>query len=593
MPRFSRLASTLLLLALFCPGSPSQAVGSEEMDRIKNVRFAVNGNNLRIVLETEHAVPEGSAYFLTGPERLVIELNDAMPGTSLGAAPNLAMIDSWGLKQTNLNRSQLVVNLTHRPPHSELKVQTLSNPFRLSVDVPIDPYWKEEIALTKGIRWVREDQYLAGLWVRLNRLVFDPKDPEIKVILGLAQEKISARETISSMLRRTGALAGVNAGFFAGSGGALGLVYRDGKLLAPHVQRRPPRTGFGITKDGKPLIGRLASNGPSFKDLDGGDWSQAAMAVGAGPRLMKDGAPKITAKEEQLGPGGNDITRVAARSLAATLNNGQMMLSTVTGFRDNHSQGAQFEPTVQWLQKVGAKDAVNFDGGASVDMVIGEHIVSDGPGNVTKEKPVATAVLVKDGRDRLYPSSASWTLSSTSLQADGKSTADVVVALATPSGKPVPDGTPVRFFSHGVLISPAVAKTSGGQVKARLTSVRRAGAAKIAVMCGPVTSTKEFSLKGGPAKRVLVKLLDRKKTKAPENRELLRVNAKVALTDAWGNPVAGEDFTVSVDGSQPFPFRTDERGMSNHEVDTALTGGTLTVSHPQAGTIPLNIAPLP
>ena len=592
MPRLARLAAAIFTFTLFCTGTPTLAVGSQEMDRIKTVRFAVNGPNLRIVLETEHATPEASVYFLTGPERLVIELNDALPATTLGAAPKLAMIESWGLKQSNLNRSQLVLNLTHRPPHSDVKVQTLANPFRLAVDIPIEPYWKEEFSLTKGVKWIREDQYLAGLWVRLNRLQFDPKDPEIKVILGLAEEKVTARETVSSMIRRNGALAGINAGFFAGSGGALGLVYRDGKLLAPHVQRRPPRTGFGITKDGKPLIGKLASTGPNFKDLDGGDWSQATMAVGGGPRLMKDGAPKITATEEQLGPGGNDITRVAARSLVATLNNGQMMLSTVTGFRDNHSQGAKFEPTVQWLQKVGAKDAVNFDGGASVDMVIGEHIVSDGPGNVTKEKPVATAVLVKDNRERLYPSSVSWTMPTTSLPADGKTSTDITISFKTASGAPVPDGTPVRLFSHGALVTPGSAKTSGGQVKAKLTSARRVGPGKVTVMCGPVTSSKEFSLRGGEAKRAIVKLLERKKAKAG-TKDVLRVNAKVALTDSWGNPVGNENFTVSVDGSQAYPFRTDERGMSNLEVDTALSGGTVTVSHPQAGNVPLNIPALP
>lgn len=593
MPRIARLATALFAFAFLCTSSSGQAIGNQEMDRIKNVRFAVNGNNLRVVVETEHAPPQGSAYFLTGPERLIIELNDALPGTSLGAPPRLAMIQSWGLKQTNLNRTQLVFNLTHRPVHSDLKVQTLANPHRFSVDIPIDPYWKEEFTLTKGVTWVREDQYLAGLWVRLNRLVFNPKDPEIQVVLGLAQEKVSARETVSSMVRRNGALAGINAGFFAASGGALGLVYRDGKLLAPHVQRRPPRTGFGVTLDGTPLIGRLASNGPSFKDLDGGDWSKASMAVGGGPRLMKDGSSRITAKEEELGPGGNDITRVAGRSLAATFPNGKMMLSTVSGFRDNHSQGAKFEPTVQWLQKLGVKDAVNFDGGASVDMVIGEHIVSDGPGNVTKEKPVATAVLVKDSREKLYPSSATWTLSNATLPADGKSAAQVTVSFTTASGAPVPDGTPVRFFSHGVMLSPGAAKTSGGQATAQLTSVRRAGAAKLTVMCGPVTSSKELSLTRGEPERMLVKLLDRKKTKTADQRELLRVNAKVLLTDAWGNPSPNEEFTVAVDGSQPFGFRTDERGMSNLEVDTALTGGRLTVFHSRAGEIPLSIPPLP
>jgi exopolysaccharide biosynthesis protein len=588
MSKFKFIRAFLLVsvLAGLFLAQPNFAATSREMDRIRTVRHSVSGNNLRVVLETEHAPPQASVYYLTGPERLVIELNDALPATSVGAAPTVRMVESWGLKQTALNRSQLVLNLSHRPPTSQLKVQVLSSPHRLAVDVPIDPYWKEEFSLTSGVKWIREDKYLAGLWVRLNRLQFDPKDQEVSVLLGLAQEKITARETVSSMIKRTGALAGINGGFFAGSGGALGLVYRDGKLLAPHVQRRPPRSGFGVTTDGQPLFGRLASTGTTFKDLDGGDWSKARLALAGGPRLMKNGAPKITAKEEELGPGGNDITRVAARSLVAHLNNGQLMFSTVTGFRDNHSQGIKFEPLVEWLQSLGARDAVNYDGGASVDMVIGDHIVSDGPGNVTAEKPVATALLIKDSRAKLYPSSASWTLSGDTMTADGKST------LEAPSGQPVPDGTPVRLFAHGVSLEPASAKTSGGQVKVTLTSVRRPGRAKVTAVCGPVTTVRELTLKGGTTSRVQVKLLERKKTKVGQ-QEVLRVNAKVALTDDWGNSVANDEFTVEVDGSQGYPFRTDERGMSNLEIDTALSGGELVVRHPSAPSVPLKITPLP
>jgi exopolysaccharide biosynthesis protein len=594
MTKYTRAAlaiGTVICVALFW-ATPNFAATSSEMDRIKTVRHSLSSSNLRIVVETEHASPQASVYYLTGPERLVIEVNDALPGTSLGAAPATHLVDSWGLKQSALNRSQLVLNLNHRPPTSELKVQVLSNPHRLAVDIPVDPYWKEEFPLTKGIKWIREDKYLAGLWVRLNRLQFDPKDPEITVMVGLAQEKTSAREKVSSMLKRTGALAGINGGFFASSGGALGLVYRDGKLLAPHVQRRPPRSSFGMTKDRKPLFGRLASTGPGIKDLDGGDWSQAWLALGGGPRLMKDGAPKITAKEEELGPGGNDITRVAGRSLVGSLNNGHLMFSTVTGFRDNHSQGAKFEPMVDWLKGLGVKDAVNYDGGASVNMVIGEHIVSDGPGCVTGEKPVATALLVKDDRPKLYPSSAAWLLSQTTMVADGKSTADALVSFKTPSGAPVPDGTPVRFFAHGVRLDPATAKTAAGQVKVRLGSVRRPGSAKVTAVCGPVSAPATLNLQGGETTRVVVKLLERKKTKV-DKQDLLRVNAKVALTDSWGNPVANDEFTVEVDGSKPYPFRSDERGMSNLEVDTALTGGNIIVKHGKAGSVPLKIEPLP
>jgi exopolysaccharide biosynthesis protein len=562
------------------------------MDRIRTVRHSLNGNTLRIVVETEHAAPEASVYFLAGPERLVIELNDALPGTTLGPAPAARLVESWGLKQSALNRSQLVLNLNHRPPTSELKVQLLDNPYRVAVDLPVDPYWKEEFALTEGVKWIREDRYLAGMWVRLNRLQFDPRDPRLTVMLGLAQEKVTAREKVSSMVKRTGALAGINGGFFASGGGALGLVYRDGKLLAPHVQRRPPRSGFGLTRDGKPLFGRLASTGPGFKDLEGGDWSEARLALGGGPRLIKDGAPRITAKEEELGPGGNDITRVAGRSLVGLLNNGQLMFSTVSGFRDNHSQGAKFEPVVDWLKGLGVKDAVNYDGGASVNMVIGEHIVSDGPGCVTGEKPVATALLLKDERPKLYPSEASWALSQTSLVADGESKGQATVTFKTASGAPVPDGTPVRFFAQGLSLTPASAKTSGGQVQVQLQSVRRPGVARVTAVCGPVSSSRELNLQAGPTARITVKLLDRKKASV-EKQELLRVNAKVALTDAWGNPVADDEFTVEVDGSKPYPFRSDERGLSNLEVDTALSGGEIVVSHPKAGAVPLRIEPLP
>lgn len=578
-----------VLAGLFWASPPNFAATSGEMDRVKTVRQSVEGGNLKIVVETEHAAPEASVYYLTGPERLVIELNDALPGASLGAAPSVGMVQSWGLKQSALNRSQLVLNLNHRPPTSDLKVKTDGN--RLVVELPVDPYWREEVSLTQGIKWIREDKYLSGLWVRLNRLQFDPKDPAITVLLGLAQEKTTAREKVSSMLKRTGALAGINGGFFASSGGALGLVYRDGKLLAPHVQRRPPRSGFGMTRDGKPLFGRLASTGPAFKDLDGGDWSQAAMALGGGPRLMKDGAPKITAKEEELGPGGNDITRVAGRSLVGSLDNGQLMFSTVTGFRDNHSQGAKFESVVDWLKGIGVKDAVNFDGGASVNMIIGNLNVSDGPGSVTDEKAVATALLVKDDRPKLYPASATWSLPQTTLTADGKSGFEFSMSFATPTGGAVPDGTPVRFFATGVRLDPPTVKTAGGKVKARVLSVRRPGKAVLTAVCGPVSSSKSLNLNGGDTKRVLVKLLDRKKVKDGTS-ELLRVNAKVALTDAWGNPVANDEITVEVDGSQPYPFKTDDRGLATLEVDTQLSGGTIKVNHASAGSVPLKIDPL-
>lgn len=559
------------------------------MNKVTKVRHSLEDDKLRLVIETERR-PQASAYFATGPERLVVEFNDTLPATK-PTRPRHKMIRSLGLKQVSLNRSRLVLQLHYRPPSSEIKVKTLEGPPRLVVEIPATTERREKFALTEGVKWIREDRLMRGRWVRLNRLMFDPKDPDIKIILGLAKEKTNARETVTSMVKRYKALAGINGGFFASRGGALGLVYRDGRMLVPHVARRPPRSGFGLSSRGKPMIGRLASTGRSVKDLDGGDWSNARLAIGGGPRLLKNGKAKITAKLEELGPGGNDITRVAGRTMVGITNKGKLLFGTVSGFRDNHSQGAKFEPVVSWLKSLGVKEAVNFDGGASVDMVIGSHIVSDGPGNATKEKPVATAILVKDSREKLYPSQASWTVESQTLPADGKTIKKVKVAISNPQGKPVPDGTPVRFFAHNFWVKPATAKTENGIVEVAVKASRHPGKAKLTLEAGPLRERKEFRLKAGPPSRLQV-VRGAKKVISTDEGKMQSVSVKTQVTDSWGNPIKNTTVEVVIDGSEPYPFRTDSQGMSVVDVLTYPDGGVLKISHPEAGSVTTQITPL-
>lgn len=590
--RFSLLIATAIACAILSfSTTPSYAQPPQELDSLTSIAQSVKDNILTITIQTKNSPPQASAYYLSAPERLIIELNDALKADDLKLAgpPQSAMIEGWSLKEIGLNRSQLQLLLRHRPANGELKNTISGNTLNLSLS--LDPSWREELKLTEGVSWIREDKYLAGNWVRLNRLLFNPKDPNISVILGLANDNPTSRETISSMLKRTGALAGVNGGFFASAGGPLGLVYKDDKLMAPEVGRRPPRSGLAITKDGTALFGRPIANGKTVKDLDGGDWSNLSMALGAGPRLIKDGQTKITSKEEELGPGGNDITRLAARSLAALLNNGKLMLATITGYRDNHSQGAKFEATTEWLKSTGAQQAVNFDGGASVDMVIDSLIVSDGPASTTAEKPVGTAVLVKDDRPRLYPKSYSWADGQTTLTADGESSFEIALSFQNASGSKVADGTPVRFFAYGVQIAPGQGIITNGKATAKVISVRRTGSAKIIAECGPLTATKLISLRGGEANRIQAKILSQKALKGTGDKKTLRTNIRVALTDLFGNPVANDEFSLSLDGGEGLTFKTDSRGLSNLEVDTALEGGTASIAHPKAGTISLKIEP--
>ena len=577
-----RFVSLLLLLTL--------SAGAEvELDKIVAVRQSVQGETVRLVIETEKRAPQASAFFLTGPDRLVVDLNDAVGDVSLGKAPSVAMVRSWALKPTALNRTTLTLNLAYAPIASDLKVSTLSAPPRVVVDFEAKGELREKYALTSGVTWIREDVVMNGQWTRFNRLLFDPADQAIEVVLGLAQEKTNAREPLSSMVRRYGATAGINGGFFAGNGGALGLVYREGRMLAPHVSRRPPRSGFGLTKDKKALFGRIAATGQQIKDLDGGDWSGAWLALGGGPRLLQDGLAKITADLEELGPKGNDITRVAARTVVGLNREGKLLFATVTGYHDNHREGLQFGPLVSWLKSENVVEAVNFDGGASVDMVIGRHIVSDGPGNRSKEKPVATALLVKDSRERLDCQLADWSFEQTSLPADGESEAALTLTLSTENGKPVADGTAVRLTTRGLAVEPASGVTKGGKFQTRVRSVREPGQGVLSLMAGPLTEHKTFTLRGGPAERFMVRQYETVAVK--DNDELQKASVKVQALDQWGNPVKGELFECSLNGGDKAQFKTGDNGIMALEVDVPKSGGYFTVFH-SSGDVRHDIAPL-
>ena len=572
-----KIMGVLLLTLFFVSTLPS--LGAEGAFSVEHVSARVDKNTLRLVLRTAQPDPTVSAYFLSAPDRLVIDIADSKGSLKLGRKPATKMVRSWAVKRSGLNRTSLVLGLRYRPPNSHIGLDVVGN--SVVVEVSTQPGHKDKWKLTEGVTWVREDRFLAGRWTRTNQLLFDPRDKNVEVLVGLANEKTNAREKLSDMVRRYDALAGINGGFFAGGGGALGLVYRDGRMIVPHVSRRPPRSGFGMTEDGRPLFGRLAAAGPTIKDLDGADWSQVKLALGGGPRLIKDGATKITADLEELGPKGNNITRVAARTVVGMTKSGTLLFGTVTGFHDNHKEGVKFGPLVQWLKTLGVQEAVNFDGGSSVDMVVGPHIVSDGPANASKEKAVATALLIKDKREKLFPETATWDFSTQTLPADGKSTATLRVQLKQGNGQPVPDGTHVHLFGHGVNVDPAESKTKDGQVEVRIKSVLRPGQARITLNAGPLTEKRTFVLKAGGVKDLLIEGFGARPL--DNEKSMQTATVKVQTVDQWGNGVPKQAIKCSVDGTEAVAFTTDHRGIMALDVEVSRQGGTFTVSHPTGG----------
>ncbi|MFD1953682.1 phosphodiester glycosidase family protein [Paenibacillus thailandensis] len=86
------------------------------------------------------------------------------------------------------------------------------------------------------------------------------------------------------------------------------------------------------------------------------DWSQVHTAIGAGPTLVKDGKVQVDPVKEGF-TSDKILTGGGARSGIAVMNDGSIMLATVPG--------ATIKQWAEIMAKLGAKQAMNLDGGAS------------------------------------------------------------------------------------------------------------------------------------------------------------------------------------------------------------------------------------
>jgi len=120
-------------------------------------------------------------------------------------------------------------------------------------------------------------------------------------------------------------------------------------------------------------------------------WNQAVYIMGAGPRLVQNGVVNVTAGDEQF-PADIRYGR-APRSAVAILKNGNYLFGVVDG-RQSSSRGLTLTDWAKLLVKMGAKDAMNLDGGGSSALVVGgllQNSPSDG-----RERSVGSALILTE-----------------------------------------------------------------------------------------------------------------------------------------------------------------------------------------------------
>ncbi|MDO3408775.1 phosphodiester glycosidase family protein [Saccharibacillus sp. CPCC 101409] len=124
----------------------------------------------------------------------------------------------------------------------------------------------------------------------------------------------------------------------------------DGYVLVYHGSEQAASSRFEV---GSTVEMKIAYENAAGKPIP---WDDVATSVGAGPRLVKDGKVSLDA----AGEGFNDpkiLSASGARSGIAIMADGSVVLATVGG--------ATMSQWAQVMQKLGARQAMNLDGGAS------------------------------------------------------------------------------------------------------------------------------------------------------------------------------------------------------------------------------------
>lgn len=121
---------------------------------------------------------------------------------------------------------------------------------------------------------------------------------------------------------------------------------------------------FGAVKVGDPL---------TITEQLSGQWNDAEWIVGAGPTLVAGGQVNVTAQAEAFG--GDVAGGRAPRTAIGKKADGTLILAVVEG-RTKASRGMTLEELATWMQKMGAVEAINLDGGGSSAICAGSVLIS-------------------------------------------------------------------------------------------------------------------------------------------------------------------------------------------------------------------------
>ncbi|MDU4697149.1 MAG: phosphodiester glycosidase family protein [Paenibacillus sp.] len=214
--------------------------------------------------------------------------------------------------------------------------------------------------------------------------VMTVNDPT-KIRLGVPAKR-GKGEKVSSMVKRTGALAGVNGGGFAdpnwkGNGfKPIGVVISQGKLYYNGISSGAATQIVGLDKQGKMIAGKY-----TLEELDKLGIQEA---VTFQPRIIVNGKGQIRSQKEGWG--------IAPRTAMGQRDDGAILFVVIDGRQPGYSIGASLYDVQQVMLDHGAVIAANLDGGSSTVLVKEGGDIVNKPSSEYGERYLPTAFLVFD-----------------------------------------------------------------------------------------------------------------------------------------------------------------------------------------------------
>jgi hypothetical protein len=205
-------------------------------------------------------------------------------------------------------------------------------------------------------------------------------------------------------------------------------------LLSPRYGARPPREGGveAVVRDGVVTRVRPPGSGPVPRDsllLTGTgdaarflrdaalprsrleievdltaagralDLATTSVILGSGPRLLRAGRVAVAANAEGFKPPQAPsffrafVAGRNPRTLAGVRPDGTLLLVTVDGGRPGWSAGMTLYEAARLMRSLGARDALNLDGGSSSTMTVRGEVVNR-PSDRVGERPVSNGLFV-------------------------------------------------------------------------------------------------------------------------------------------------------------------------------------------------------